>query len=264
MSEETAATDGPVDAREQTDRDAVDEGDPESADELYVVHSEPDPESTYHSDALASWFPEATPVDFVHGERVPLDRAAGVVLTGSTAGVYEADDRPWIADQAALVRELVDRSIPTLGVCFGHQIVNAALGGTVEPVGTTAALVETELAADPLFDGVAPVVASLHGDAVTAVGEGLSIIASADHAPVFGTRHQTAPVWTVQFHPEIGAHHRETLVDRFAWDERDHTFADVTRGRVFENFRRLVDEHHTEARATETGRVAGSPGEQSL
>ena len=38
MSGETAA-DGPVDTREQTDRDAVDEGDPESADELYVVHS---------------------------------------------------------------------------------------------------------------------------------------------------------------------------------------------------------------------------------
>jgi len=264
MSDETVAADRPTDAREQSDRDTVDEGDPGSADELYVVHSEPDPESTYHSDALASWFPEATAVDFVRGERVPLDQATGVVLTGSTAGVYEADDRPWIADQAALVRELVDRSIPTLGVCFGHQIVNAALGGTVEPVGTTAALVEADLATDPLFDDVTPVVASLHGDAVTEVGEGLSIIASADHAPVFGTRHQTAPVWTVQFHPEIGTHHRETLVDRFGWDERDHTFADVTRGRVFENFRQLVDKHHAETRATETERAAGSPGEQSL
>ena len=236
----------------------------EPTDTLYVVRSEPDPEHTYHCDALASWFPEATTVDFAHGERVPLDRAAGVVLTGSTAGVYEADDRPWIADQAALVRALVERSIPTLGVCFGHQVVNAALGGTVEPIGTTAALVEADLGTDPLFEGVSPVVVSLHGDAVTEVGEGLSAVASADHAPVFGTRHRSAPVWTVQFHPEIGADHRALLADRFAWDERDHTFADVTRGRVFENFRRLVDAHHAEARATGARTAAGSPGEQPL
>ncbi len=102
---------------------------------VYVVRNEPDPDSQYHCDALASWFPAATEVDFVAGDEVLLDGpdgADGVVLSGSTAGVYEADSRPWIDDQMALVRALVDREVPTLGVCFGHQVVNAALGGTVE------------------------------------------------------------------------------------------------------------------------------------
>ncbi|MDZ5809989.1 type 1 glutamine amidotransferase [Halorubrum sp. AD140] len=207
---------------------------------IYVVRSEPDPDSEYHCDALASWFPEAIEIDFVAGDRVSLDDADGVVLTGSTAGVYEADEHPWIAEQESLVRELVDRGVPTLGVCFGHQVVNSALGGAVEAVGTTAGLVEAELDDDPIFDGVEQVVVSLHGDVVTELGEGLELIASADHARIFGTRHRTAPLWTVQFHPEIAAEHREELTARFDWDEGAFSFGDVTPGRVFENFLRLV------------------------
>ena len=207
---------------------------------LYVVRNEVDPDCEYHCDALAAGFPTAEEVDFVAGERVPLDEADSVVLTGSTAGVYEAEDRPWIAEQEALVRELVEREIPTLGVCFGHQVVNSALGGSVERVGTTAGLVEATLADDPLFDGIDPVVVSLHGDAVTELGEGMAVIASAPHARVFGTRHRTAPLWTVQFHPEITAAHLDAIVEEFDWDAGGHSFEDVTAGRIFENFRALV------------------------
>ncbi|MFC5134899.1 MULTISPECIES: type 1 glutamine amidotransferase [Haloferacaceae] len=228
---------------------------------LYVVRNEPNPDREYHCDALASWFPDATEVDFVAGERVLLEEADGVVLTGSTAGVYEVDDRPWIAEAEELVRELVDRGIPTLGVCFGHQVVNSALGGTVEKVETTHALVEADLGDDPIFDGVAPVVVALHGDAVTELGDGLVAIASADHARIFGTRHRTAPLWTVQFHPEIEAEHREAIREAGDWDEREFSFADVTPGRVFENFERLAAERTTvDASEThETVETAGTP-----
>ncbi|WP_281193935.1 type 1 glutamine amidotransferase [Halorubrum sp. F4] len=228
---------------------------------LYVVRNEPNPDREYHCDALASWFPDATEVDFVAGERVPLEEADGVVLTGSTAGVYEVDDRPWIAEAEEFVRDLVDRGIPTLGVCFGHQVVNSALGGTVEQVETTHALVEADLGDDPIFDGVAPVVVALHGDAVTELGDGLEVLASADHARIFGTRHRTAPLWTVQFHPEIEAEHREAIREAGDWDEREFSFADVTPGRVFENFERLVAERTTAA-ASETRsavETAGTP-----
>ncbi|WP_123624450.1 type 1 glutamine amidotransferase [Halorubrum sp. CSM-61] len=207
---------------------------------LYVVRNEVDPDCEFHCDALAAGFPDAEAVDFVAGDRVPLDEADGVVLTGSTAAVYEADSRPWIAEQEAFVRELVDREVPTLGVCFGHQVVNSALGGTVEKVGTTAGLVEATLADDPLFDGVGPIVASLHGDAVTDPGAGMEVIASAPHARVFGTRHRSAPLWTFQFHPELDASHRDLLVEKYDWESGGHSFEDVTAGRVFENFRALV------------------------
>lgn len=215
---------------------------------LYVVRNEVDPECEYHCDALAAQFPTATEIDFVAGERVPLDDADGVILTGSTAGVYESDSRPWIAEQEELVRELVAREIPTLGVCFGHQVVNTALGGRVEEVGTTAALVEATFADDPLFDGVDPVVVSLHGDAVTELGTDMEIIASTDHAHVFGTAHRTAPLWTVQFHPELTAAHRDTLVADFDWQTDPFSFEDVTAGQVFENFVGLAVQHRNSGR----------------
>lgn len=207
---------------------------------IHVVRNEVDPDHEYHCDALGACFPESEVVDYPAGERVPLESTDGVVLTGSTAGVYEVDTYPWMSEQKTLVRELVERSIPTLGVCFGHQIVNSALGGTVEHEGTTASLVEATLQSDPLFDGVSPVVVSLHGDVVTETGHGLDVIASAEHARVFATRHRSAPLWTVQFHPEVTADLRSRLIDDFGWDPGAHTFDDVDAHPVFENFKRIV------------------------
>ena len=93
-----------------------------------------------------------------------------------------------------------------------------------------------------MFEDVGSVVVSLHGDAVTTPGENMDVIASASHAPVFGTRHRTAPLWTVQFHPEITASHRDRLVDDFGWESSQHSFEDVTAERLFENFKTLVSE----------------------
>ncbi len=210
---------------------------------IHVVRNEVDPRSAYHCDAVAAQFPTGEEIDFVAGERVPLDETDSVVLTGSTAGVYESDNHDWIADQEELIKQLVDREIPTLGVCFGHQVVNSALGGSVENVGTTATLVEARLSDDPLFDGVEPIVVALHGDVVTEPGQDMKIIASADHAHVFGTSHQTAPLWTVQFHPEISAEHREDLVADFGWQTEQFSFEEVTADRLFENFVTLAKQH---------------------
>ena len=210
-----------------------------SSPSVYLVRNEHDPEQSYHCDALASCFPDAREIQFPAGERFDPEAADAVVLSGSTAGVYERE-REWIPELEDVVRELVDREVPTLGVCFGHQVANAALGGTVEAVGVTAGLVEATFADDPLFDGVSPIVVALHGDAVTERGEGMEAIAAAEHDPIFGTRHRSAPLWTVQFHPEITREHRERLVADFDWEEGEHSFDDIAGERLFENFRRLA------------------------
>jgi GMP synthase (glutamine-hydrolysing) len=110
-----------------------------------------------------------------------LDAADGVVLSGSTAGVYESDDYPWMDDLRELVRELVAERVPTLGVCFGHQLVNDALGGTVEHRGPHAGIDPVRFADDPLFDGVGARVPLLHGDVVTELGEGMEAVATGTH-----------------------------------------------------------------------------------
>ena len=215
-------------------------GGADAAEPIYVVRNEVDPDSEYHCDALAARFPDAVEIDFARGERFDPADAAGVVLSGSTAGVYQSDRYPWIADQEALVRDLVSRTVPTLGVCFGHQVVHSALGGTVAADELTTDLVDATLDADPLFDGVDPTVPALHGDLVTEPGDGMRVIGSAPHAPVFAGRHERAPLWTVQFHPEVTAALDGQLRERFDWDPAPRSFDDVTAERVLDNFRAVV------------------------
>lgn len=51
------------------------------------------------------------------------------VLTGSPASVNSSDD--WILQLLTMIREIDVAKIPTVGLCFGHQAIAAALGGRV-------------------------------------------------------------------------------------------------------------------------------------
>ncbi|ELY54779.1 type 1 glutamine amidotransferase [Natronolimnohabitans innermongolicus] len=220
---------------------------------IAVVRNEVDADREFHCDALEGVVSDAAAeirtVDYPSGERLDLEAVDAVVLTGSTAGVYEVDERPWIADQQRLVRELIDREVPTLGVCFGHQLANAALGGTVERVGATCRPVAATLADDPLFEGVSSVVPVAHGDAVTELGDGMTLIASAAYYRAFATRHRVAPLWTVQFHPEFTAALRGRLEADFDWTDGEYGFTETNATRVVENFASIVADGAANSRA---------------
>ena len=208
---------------------------------LLVCDTEVDPDAYgYLPRALRSLLPAHERHHYPTERSSPsLDGVDAVVITGSTAGVYEADDRPWIRAAGDLVRTLVDREIPTLGVCFGHQLVNDALGGTVEHRGLTAELVDADLADDPLFTGVGPTLPMVHGDHVTALGDGMEPIASAPYYPLLATRHVDAPVWTTQYHPEFTAELLPKIERDFGW-EGARDFEDVSTVATVDNFLRAA------------------------
>lgn len=54
-----------------------------------------------------------------------------VFSLGSKWSVMAAGSTPWIAREIDLVRTAVAQDVPVLGVCFGAQVLAAALGGAV-------------------------------------------------------------------------------------------------------------------------------------
>src|SRR5207344_816221 len=67
--------------------------------------------------------PSTTPVSEILARR-PL----AVILSGGPSSVY-ADGAPQV-DPA-----LFEQGVPTFGICYGHQAMAVALGGTVEQTG---------------------------------------------------------------------------------------------------------------------------------
>ena len=212
---------------------------------LLVLENEVDREKRYFVPEIGRHLPAHRVHDVAHGAVPSVDDLTetaaldGVVLSGSTAGVYESDAYPWMDDLRNLVRDLVAREVPTLGVCFGHQLVNDALGGAVEHRGLTAELVDVRFADDPLFDGVGSAVPMVHGDHVAELGERMDAVASADYYPLLASRHRDAPLWTVQYHPEFTERLHPQIAADFGWTG-SADFSGVTVERTFENFARLA------------------------
>ena len=59
-----------------------------------------------------------------------VNAADGWLVSGSKHGAYE--DHPFIPPLEDFIRAAYDAEVPTVGVCFGHQIIAQALGGKVE------------------------------------------------------------------------------------------------------------------------------------
>lgn len=212
---------------------------------LLIVENEVDLATRYFVPEIVSHLPaEAVVHDAVaEGGRPSLRGVDGVILSGSTSGVYEKDERPWIADEEQFVRDLRDRSVPVLGICFGHQLVNEALGGRVEHQGLRTELVEADLADDPLFEGVSPTIPAIHGDVVGEAGEQMDTIASVDGYEHFATRHAEAPIWSTQYHPEFTTRLRERIAQDIGWHENHLSFEAVTAARTLANFAQLVERY---------------------
>ena len=54
----------------------------------------------------------------------------GWIVTGSPHGVYE--EHFWIPTVSQLINDIYNAYLPIFGVCFGHQLIAQALGGSVE------------------------------------------------------------------------------------------------------------------------------------
>src|SRR5213076_592667 len=101
---------------------------------------------------------------------------------------------------------LFDLGIPTLGICYGAQLLALDLGGTVERTGASE-FGKTDLTAveSELFAGLPDeeTVWMSHRDTVTAPPSGARVVASSRSTPVAAFEDRERRLYGVQFHPEV-------------------------------------------------------------
>jgi GMP synthase (glutamine-hydrolysing) len=163
-------------------------------------------------------------IDFVWAyageEPVDLARYQACFVSGSPHGAYE--DIPWIHREHDWLRDLAALNVPTLGICFGSQILASALCGRDQvfrrascEVGYIDLTVTEAAAADRLACELGDKVHMFvwHNDEVRATHPDMVILAHSPDCPNHVWRHARYAAWGIQGHPEVSA---AQAVDWFA------------------------------------------------
>lgn len=158
-------------------------------------------------------------VDVTQGERLPeYHQIAGIVITGSHAMVTDRQD--WSEATAEWLVTAAHKQIPTLGICYGHQLLAYALGGQVDDhpkgreVGTIAIQLHATAQDDPLFNGFPEqiLVQLSHRQAVLKLPDRGTLLASNDQVEHQAFRYGEV-VWGTQFHPEFDVTVTQAYID---------------------------------------------------
>ncbi len=116
--------------------------------------------------------------------------------------------RPEDAGHTMEIIEQVAPSVPTLGVCLGHQAIAACFGGKIHPAkhlvhGKTTAISHS---GKGIFQGIepSPMVMRYHSLIVdpASLPDPLEVTAKDSQGQIMALHHKTLPIYGVQFHPE--------------------------------------------------------------
>jgi GMP synthase (glutamine-hydrolysing) len=153
--------------------------------------------------------------------RTSLESAGvtALILCGSPSSVYN-EGSPLIPPGVLALIENGD--LPTLGICYGHQLLAHQLGGRVAPLGTRPQPAEltgnaargleergifdfSRSGESPLWRGVPPQFPApwRHQDEVVQLPRGFECIGHSAITTIGAMQHPSLPVFGVQFHPEL-------------------------------------------------------------
>lgn len=152
---------------------------------------------------------------------VPASTPASEVLALKPDGVFLSNgpgDPASMNREVEQIRELVQTSVPTFGICFGHQLLGRAFGGKTFKL--TFGHRGGNQPVQDLGTGGVEITSHNHGFAVEAgslPGEMEVTHLNLNDRCVEGMRHTTLPIISVQYHPEAapGPHDAEHHFQRF-------------------------------------------------
>lgn len=135
-------------------------------------------------------------------ERLAGFEPCGIILSGGPASVNHA--LAPTADPA-----IFDAGVPILGICYGMQWLARSLGGSVaQATRREYGHAQMEYSDSLIFSNLPHEDNSLdvwmsHGDHVTELPEGFSVIAHSDNAPMAAIADEKRHLYGLQFHPEV-------------------------------------------------------------
>ena len=147
-----------------------------------------------------------------------MDKVDALVITGSVAG--DAKDR--VQFEHMLMDMALERGLPVVGLCHGHQCINLYFGGKIGriPKNLSPKIVhhgkESPYVKDCFhminikpgsnmykwFGAERAEINTSHNFHITELGKGLEVTARADDGVIEAVEHRTLPVTGFQFHPE--------------------------------------------------------------
>ncbi|HEY6556062.1 MAG TPA: glutamine-hydrolyzing GMP synthase [Polyangiaceae bacterium] len=143
----------------------------------------------------------------IHPYNTPLAKIReiaprAIILSGGPQSVYAADAPK--SDPA-----LFSLDLPTLGICYGEQLMALQLGGKVEPSQereygpADVTINEATGIFAPFQSGERISVWMSHGDRLTALPPGFRAIGKSPNAPLAAIANPERKLYGIQFHPEV-------------------------------------------------------------
>jgi len=151
-----------------------------------------------------------------HGDLPAIEHFDQIVVSGSRASPEAG--LAWIFQLKEFIREVLARSIPYLGICFGHQILASILGGSVK-FSSLPQIGWTSITTKPcrLFEGVPETFVSFshHFEEVSELPSDTQVLAYSRHCGLEAIQWKELPVYGIQFHPEKTCVQAQAILAKF-------------------------------------------------
>ncbi|CAN5442571.1 type 1 glutamine amidotransferase [soil metagenome] len=183
---------------------------------LLVIEHEHEAGAGVFADPIAEHAFEQVKWRPTDGDPAPsLDDFDAVLALGGAMNVDETKAHPWIDDEIALLADAIERSVPTLGVCLGSQLLAAAAGAkpgraSESEIGFFEVELSPDGREDPLLSALPKRFSAFqwHSYAAPNPPGAVALALSPVCLQAFRTG---ASAWGIQFHAEV------TVSDALTW-----------------------------------------------
>ncbi len=137
-------------------------------------------------------------------EKLIEQKPNAIILSGGPASIY-CENSPKLDNE--VLEWIIDKRIPLLGICYGHQLIAHSFGGVVEKgeEGEYGPSILRLINRDTIFNNTPSKqkVWMSHRDYVKTLPEDFIPLASTDYSKIAAFKHRSLPIYGLQFHPEV-------------------------------------------------------------